>query len=146
LPVKRINKPQSLGSFFHTDSHLRALLKHVRGHGELLSQVRGQLPEALGPHCQAAHIKDGQLVLFTDSPAWVMRLRFSAAQILAGLRKTHPNLRGLRVRVQLPQHRPQRTKTRAKLSESSRRHLQDTAAALEQGPLQAALKRLSRSG
>jgi hypothetical protein len=145
-PVKRINKPQSLGSFFRTDSHLRALLEQLQGQNELLQQVQAQLPEALRPHCHAAHIQDGQLVLFTDSPAWVMRLRFSTAQILTALRTTRPNLRGMRVRVQLPQRRSRRPQGRARLSEDARRHLRETADGLDNGPLQAALERLSRSG
>lgn len=145
MSVKRINKPQSLGTFFRNDRHLRALLEQLHGQSDLLLQVQAQLPEPLRPHCHATHVQDGQLVLFTDSPAWVMRLRFCTAQILAGLRTSQPNLRGVRVRVQLPQRQPRPPQKRARLSENARRHLQEAAAGLEQGPLQAALERLSRN-
>jgi len=144
--VKSIKKPRPLGSFLRDNHQLRSLVEQLHSHADLLEQVRNLLPEALRPHCHAAHIQDQQLVVYTDSPAWVMRLRFSSTQLLSGLRATRPNVRGVRVRVQLPQGRPHRPAPRAQLTEAARQHLQQAARAMDEGPLRAALERLSRSG
>jgi hypothetical protein len=142
--VKRIKRPRSLGSFFGRSSHLRQLVSQVQANTELLQAVRRGLPSPLDRHCHAAHIQDGQLVLFTDSPAWVMRLRFSTPKILEELRKTLPNLRGVRVRVQLPQPPRQRPRRRPVLTQATRDMLRETAATMDNPGLKAALERLSR--
>jgi hypothetical protein len=143
--VKPVNKPQSLGKILGNSGHLRGLIQQAQHNTEVLLEVRALMPDALRSHCHAAHIQDQQLVLFTDSPAWVMRLRFCSTQILTGLRATRPNLRGVRVRVQLPQRQTRQAKRRSKLSEDARRHLQEAAAGLENPALAAALVRLSRT-
>ena len=145
MSVKPVNKPQSLGKIIGTSSHLRDLILQAQQNINLLSQVGALMPDTLRSHCHAAHIQDQQLVLFTDSPAWVMRLRFCSTQILTGLRTARPNLRGVRVRVQLPQRQPRQPKRRSKLSEDTRRHLREAAAGLENTALAAALERLSRT-
>lgn len=144
MSVKPVNKPQSLGKILGNSSHLRDLMKQAQQNTCLLQEVQALMPEALRSHCHAAHIHEHQVVLFTDSPAWVMRLRFCSAQILTGLRTTRPNLRGARVRVQLPQREPRQAKRQMTLSENTRSHLRETAAGLENTDLAAALERLSR--
>jgi hypothetical protein len=142
--VKRTNQPRSLDSFLGNDSHLRRLAKQAMANTELLQTVQGCLPSPLHQHCHAAHIQDGQLVLFTDSPAWVMRFRFSTPQILEELRKTRPNLRGVRVRVQLTQQSRPRARRRPLLSQGTRDILRETAADVDNPGLKAALERLSQ--
>jgi hypothetical protein len=143
--VKSVKKPRPLQQLFRESRHLRGLLEQVDDHSRLLAQVHQALPAPLRAHCHAAHIEAAQLVLFTDSPAWVMRLRFSSTAILTAMRSTRPNLKGIRVRVQLPGRALKRPARRAELSEQARQHLRDTAAALEPGPLRDALERLGRS-
>ena len=145
MSVKPVNKPQSLGKILGNSGHLRGLIQQAQQNTALLLEVHTLMPEALRAHCHAAHIHDQQLVLFTDSPAWVMRLRFCSSQLLTGLRTSSPNLRGVRVRVQLPSRQPRQPKPRCKLSEDARRHLRETAAGLENPALAAALERLSRT-
>lgn len=141
--MKRTKQPRSLNSFLGKDSHLRQLVKQAQANTALLQAVQGCLPSPLDQHCLAAHIHEGQLVLFTDSPAWVMRFRFSTPQILAELHKTRPNLRGVRVRVQLVQQSRPRTRRRPMLSQEARAMLRETAAGVDNPGLKAALKRLS---
>lgn len=144
LSVKRLKQPRSLDAFLGKDSHLRKLVDQVNANAALLQSVQQWLPSPLEQHCQAAHILDGQLVLYTDSPAWVMRLRFSAPKILEGLRPTSPNLRGVRVRVQLPQPPRQRPQQKPVLSTTARDILREAASGLDNPDLQAALMRLSQ--
>jgi hypothetical protein len=144
LFVKRVKKPRPLTQLFSESSHLRGLLDRVDENARLLGEVQAELPPGLRPHCHAAHIESQQLVLFTDSPAWVMRLRFCSAQLLASLRTARPNLKGVRVRVQLPQRAPRPAQPRASLSPQARQQLLETAATLEEGPLRTALERLGR--
>lgn len=143
--MKSVKKPRPLQQLLRDSRHLRDLLAQVDDHTRLLAQVHQALPPPLRAHCHAAHIEAAQLVLFTDSPAWVMRLRFSSSAILTAVRGTRPNLKGIRVRVQLPPRALKRPTRRAQLSEQVRQHLRDTAADLEQGPLRDALERLGRS-
>lgn len=142
--MKRIKTPRSPGSFLGRDSHLKQLVEQARANSELLLTVQQWLPAPLHLHCHAAHVHDGQLVLYTDSPAWVMRLRFSAPQILEGLRKTLPNLRGVRVRVQLAQPSRQRRRQRPAIPRSAATTLREAAAGIEDPALRAALERLGR--
>lgn len=142
--VKHIKTPRTLGSFLGKDRHLRHLVEQAKANSTLLETVQQWLPAPLHLHCHAAHVHDGQLVLYTDSPAWVMRLRFSAPQILEGLRKTLPNLRGIRVRVQLAEQTRQRKRRRPQLPDSARELLRETAENLDNPELSAALQRLSR--
>jgi hypothetical protein len=135
----------SPGSFLSKDNHLRQLVEQARRNTELLQAVHQWLPAPLHLHCPAAHVQEGQLVLYTDSPAWVMRLRFSSPQLLEGLRKTVPNLRGVRVRVQLAQPVRQRQRRRPTLPQSARDLLRETASSVDNPKLRAALERLSQS-
>lgn len=144
--MKPVNKPRSLGKILGSTEQLRGLIDQARQNTELLLRVRASMPEALRAHCHAAHIQDQQLVLFTDSPAWVMRLRFSSPQILSGMRATLPNLRGIRVRVQLAERKLQARKRHVVLSNEARRHLKEAAAGIDNSELAAALERLSRAG
>jgi hypothetical protein len=142
--VKRTRQPRPLNSFLGRDSHLRQLVKQAQADTDLLRTVRDCLPVPLDQHCHAAHIQDDQLVLFTDSPAWVMRFRFCTPQILAALHKTRPNLRGVRVRVQLAQRSRPRVRHRPQLSQGARDMLRETAAGVDNPGLKAALERLSK--
>lgn len=143
--MKSVKKPRSVGSIFNATEHLRELLASAQKNTDLLLQVQGLLPQAIRAHCHAAHLRDGQLVLFTDSPAWVMRLRFCSSQLVQGLGATGSNVRGIRVRVQLPERVLRRRKSAARLSEGTRQQLRETAEHLDNPALAEALKRLSRA-
>lgn len=140
--VKPVNKPRSLGTILSTNSHLQSLLSQARQNTDLLLQVRGALPAGVRDHCLAAHLTNAQLVLFTDSPAWVMRLRFSSQALTDALRKTGVTVQGVRVRVQLSEQRSRRRQQPARLSEPARRQLLDAADTLENPALAEALRRL----
>lgn len=143
--MKTVKKPQPITQLVANNRQLRELARQLQANADLLALVHDHLPDNLRAHCHAAHLQDQQLVLFTDSPAWVMRLRFCSAQVLGAVRATRSNVRGMRVRVQLPERAARRPKRRASLSEQARRHLAETAATIENAALKAALERLSRS-
>lgn len=144
MSVKPINKPKSLGKILNNNNHLRSLISQAKQNTDLLLLVQTALPDVVRSHCHAAHISEQQLVLFTDSPAWVMRLRFCTTQLLDCLHKSHPNVRGVRVRVQLPERAVTKTKRKRTLSEDTRHHLEEMADSLDNPALADALKRLSR--
>lgn len=51
------------------------------------TQVKAHLPEALRAHCHVCNIKNGQLILATDSAHWLTRLKFEKSELLSQLRQ-----------------------------------------------------------
>ena len=57
---------------------------------ELLERLRNLVPEELRSHIFQAHLRPGELVVFTESAAWAGRLRVTLAELRHGeLSKTH---------------------------------------------------------
>jgi hypothetical protein len=67
-----------------------ALPQGAAGLDELLVRLRAVLPEELRSHIFQAHLRAGELVVFTESAAWAGRLRVAIAELRHGeLPKTH---------------------------------------------------------
>jgi hypothetical protein len=129
-----------------TPGHLAQLKRSLERQQMLLAQVRKSLPPPLDKQLLGATLNDGRLSLWVDSPAWASRLRYMAPQLLRQLRQ-----QGLAIDHLRPLIVPQKSPTRkrggrrpASLSRDNAKLLLQTAEALEAGPLQEALRRLSR--
>jgi predicted nucleic acid-binding Zn ribbon protein len=61
--------------------------------------VRKTMSEELGKQVQSVTLKDGQLVVFTESAAWAARLRYALSEAAETLQKEHQAIREIVVRV-----------------------------------------------
>jgi hypothetical protein len=64
---------------------LRYLIEHGQRLERMTRLLRDQLPPTLGAHCRVSGIAQQILILHTDSPAWVTKLRYYRPQLLAYL-------------------------------------------------------------
>lgn len=125
---------------------LAQLKEQLKAQQTLTEEVRKQLPEPLNRQLQGAVLKARRLTLLVNSPVWASRLRYQAPQLQRQLRQN-----GLAVDQVVPRIVPERGKppsrrrARARpLSAQNAELLRQTAEALEPGPLQEAMLRLSR--
>jgi hypothetical protein len=133
--------------FLAGNDKIDAYLSVIERSEQLLSEARRALPPPLSAHCLHAVLAAGVLTLTTDSPVWSSRLRFFAPELARSLAPRYGAIASCRVRIQppavtlcaapAPKHR---------LSATTKQHLLDTAAGIEDADLAAALRRLARVG
>ncbi len=111
---------------------------------ELTRTLHRFLEPSLQAHCQVANIRDGTLVLLTDSPAWASKLRYLTPALMGRLAAELPGMRQAKVIVRPPDYTvPARHSRHADLSAESAELLRHAAQAIDYGPLREALLRLS---
>jgi len=147
-----IRQFQSVTDLLQSDATLTKYRSRLQDLEALLQRVRQLLPPTLAAHCLAVLPKEDRLVLFADSPAWSNRLRFFGSELAAalggqGLFRHPPRIE---VRVHLPlavpglrRDHPPASPIR-RLSSGTALLLNQTAEALDDPELAAALRRLSR--
>ena len=143
------NKPntdqRSIGEWAATGEPAR-LLKTSRGYQALQQRLRQRLPPELGDHFQVARIRNRQLVLLADDPAWHTRLRMQAERLRRGANELLAEpVDAVVIRTRPPGRRPgqQGKRKRRELSEHARRCLKGTANAVSDPELSATLRRLA---
>lgn len=134
-----------IGDLLQQTSGLKSLLQQSRDQSRLLDRIQQLLPPPLQPHCRAAVLKQGQLLLYTDASAWASRLRYLSRELITQLKKHGLSVSKVTVRVMLG-NRPLPVASRPgrKLTADNARLLQQTAASIDDAELSAALARLSR--
>jgi hypothetical protein len=70
-----------------------------------LQWVQRELPQELAAHVTGATEQSGELVIFAESAAWGVRLRYAAPQLLDAVGGQAPNIAGVKVRVAPPKPR-----------------------------------------
>ena len=122
------------------------LLRMLHQQQTLLEQVRQLLPSPVADHCLHARIEGTQLILHTDSSAWMTRLRFHGPHLIKALLTRAPHLKTLKTRVLItpPQFRP-RCASRG-ISRHSAESIQNIAKSVSDDKLRAALLRLGKIG
>lgn len=134
--------PKSVRHLLKDKPTLKLLEREIRAQNALLNQIRRLLPADLAPHCRAAQIREGLLVLHVDSPVWATRLRYLAPELLSLLRPDHTALSAVTVKVLVerescrPRHRP------AQHSAVAASIIHDSAEDTKHPQLRAALERL----
>jgi len=78
---------------------VKVLLEQVYQNQQLLDRVQEILPPVDREHAHYASLESGTLYLVTDSPAWAMRLRFMAPEVMARLAGRIGKVQALKVRV-----------------------------------------------
>ncbi|MDD3449564.1 MAG: DUF721 domain-containing protein [Gammaproteobacteria bacterium] len=125
---------------------LTPLLERVR----LLQRVENLLRKILGAdmagHCRAGGIAGGRLVLLADSPVWATRIRYAVPALLEQLGDAGDvPVREIQVRVgRLGIARGKAPRRARPLGEETARNLRETAEAVGDEALRAALLRLAR--
>ena len=61
--------------------------------------LEARLPPELPPRITGITERDGNLVVFADSPAWSARLRYALQELTAKIRETQPDIKEVTVRV-----------------------------------------------
>lgn len=124
--------------------HARLALQ-IRQHAELEKKILSLLPVDLAPHCRVAGLTDGQLRLTTTNPAWAARLRFQSARLVQQLKSQGAvTVRTVLVRI-VPASTTRRVpQSSLRLSPDNARLLEQTASAIQDPGLSAALNRLAR--
>lgn len=137
-------KPKSVGDFLRKRK-LIGLYREVEAQKKLLDSIRPLLPNSLGPHCTAAHLREGQMVLFTDSPAWASRLRYSIPEIQEKMVRAGIAVSSVRIRVNPSSLVPPREPRKAnRLSAANAELLLKVATTIDDPALGAVLRRLGR--
>jgi hypothetical protein len=106
--------------------------------------LSGLLPEPLARHVRACAVRNGTLVLQTDSPVWSTRLRMTQRQLLAAMRtEAAPDISRLQILVSPPVFQVERSKPARRLSAAAANLLAHCARSETDPALRAALTRLS---
>jgi hypothetical protein len=76
---------------------LAGLQREALRQRDWLQWVKRELPEELAVHVTGATEQAGELVIFAESAAWGVRLRYATAQLLTAVKPA--NIAGVRIRV-----------------------------------------------
>lgn len=143
--------PISIGSYLHSrqSRQLTGLLQHAEWLTQMTRQIRKHLPPELASRCEVIEYKTNYLILLTDSPVWAARLRYASAQLQQRLAAAEAlQVHRIKVRVS-PTGRsepPQKRQAAPRLSAENARLLRQTAQAVGDRKLAAALCRLAGRG
>lgn len=126
----------------------RDLGKKTRELARLTQILRACLPQNCQQHVSVAGIRDQQLILITDSPVWVSRLRMYTQHMLDMLAQ-HSQTRISQIRIkQSPPRMPmkkEKPKKFRRLSDNTSTMIAQTADTIADPELQQALYKLSRN-
>jgi hypothetical protein len=140
-----MDKPSPLSKLLHRANFpAEGLLQR----GQFLHRLNSLLGSLLDTdsrlHCQVGNIREGVLILYADSTAWALRLRYQGPALLKQLqqRKGLATLRQIEVKV-IPRQEKEIKHQPAKLSEEASSCLRTCADSIDDASLREALQRLA---
>ena len=147
----RPHHPYSVGSYLHSarSRELAGLLQHIEWLASLNAKIRHHLPPELASQCEVIEYNDKELILLANSPVWVARLRYAAADLKGRLAAAYGlRVPSVKVRVSPLSCSEPRRQRRAgpRLSAGNARLIRQTARAVKDKKLAAALCRLADHG
>jgi len=125
---------------------LAGLLQHIEWLASLNAEIRHHLPPELASQCEVIEYNDNGLILLVNSPVWVARLRYAAADLQRRLAAAYGlHVPSVKVRVSPLSCSEPRQQRRAgpRLSAGNARIIRQTAQAVGDKKLAAALCRLA---
>lgn len=137
---------QRLRRLISAKGPLAQLNRQLAEQKRLTAEIRKELPAPLDAQLQGAVMSGRTLSLLVHSPVWASRLRYLAPRLLRQLKQRGLDIEQIHPRIvpeQLPRRHPGAPRA-PRLSPHSAEALRQTAETLEPGPLQEALRRLSR--
>jgi hypothetical protein len=78
---------------------LAGLQREALRQRDWLRWVQRELPEELSVHVTGVTEQSGELVIFAESAAWGVRLRYAAPALLTAVNRQSANIIGVKVRV-----------------------------------------------
>ncbi len=75
------------------------MVQRAQSMAALADRLAAALPDELKPGIRAANIRECELVVIADSPAWAARLRFEAEKLLTAARDAGDTVTTISVRV-----------------------------------------------
>ena len=78
---------------------LAGLQREALRQRDWLQWATRELPEDLAVHVTGVMEQSGELVIFAESAAWGVRLRYAAPQLLTAMAASPTNIVGVKVRV-----------------------------------------------
>lgn len=135
---------RKIGEFLAVSGELKTLSREARRLAEVEQRLFEALPRALAEATRAKSLRAGTLVLSADNAAVAAKLRQLAPRLLLHVRKTEPEVSGIRIEVQpAPQQgrragRPEKSHPGA----GTITNFQSLAAGLRDSPLKHALTRM----
>ena len=97
----RYGNIKSVSSLLTNRSSLGRIVERLPAQLSWAEWLRTQVPVALGDHIVSAVPKTAELVVFADSAAWAMRLRYALAAMQAQILARDATLLHTSVRVQM---------------------------------------------
>ncbi len=94
----RKSHPSSLDSLI-AETRFSRLQGRASELSKVNQMVQAWLEQQGIQHTRVANFRDGMLMLETGSPAWLMRLNYTRAQLMSHLRQTYPTLISVEIKV-----------------------------------------------
>jgi len=83
-----MNSPQKIHKYLSgSRDELEKLITHAVAISHLNAKLHSILDNSLKNHCVIANFSNGNLILLTDSPAWISRLRYQIPSLLKQLQQ-----------------------------------------------------------
>lgn len=121
-----------------------ALLQKARYLQAVESKIHPLIPSPLNQHCRVANVRDGILILQTDSAVWATKARFATAELLPKILSLDLGIEQIRIGTRPSESVMQTATRRASLSSTTAELVNDLADSITNPPLAAALRRLAR--
>ncbi len=140
-----MDKPNQITKLLHSASFPAEGLLQRGQYLHRLDRLLGKLLDAESRlHCRVGNVRDGVLILYTDSTAWATRLRYQTPALLQQLKQRRglEGLQQIELRV-LPKEKKEVSYQQAKLSQEASSCLTSCAESVEDEGLSGALRRLA---
>lgn len=142
-----MSSPTRLDAIVTQDSILRQLFHQAAENRKLDFRIKHLLDEPVSSHIQVAVVRDANLVLVADSPAWAAKLRYEVPQLRRRLSENtaFPKIETIRIKVAKSNAPPQPGMRRAQrsLSRATAEGVKRQAESLEDPVLREAVLRLA---
>lgn len=140
--------PKPVADLFSTTTALGQswVLKRALQLATLEARLLPTLPAQLRDHCRIANIRDGVLVLQTDSPTWATKAKFAVADLVSQAKAQGLPVQRVRVTVRTGDSPPKHAPRRAAMPKSAAAMLDDLANTVTNPGLAASLRRLAKNG
>jgi len=91
-----------LSAFLARESQLARITEKAARLSSLQEALVRDMPAELARHCSVANVREASVVLHASTNAAAARLRMLAPRILATFTKSWPDIRSVRIEVQIP--------------------------------------------
>ncbi len=142
-----MNSPKKIHKYFSgSRDELERLITHAMSISHLNTRLHSILDTTLKNHCDIANYIDGNLILLTDSPAWISRLRYQLPTLLKQLQQLteFKGLIQIKLRIKPKYVKPRPTKHhREPISKIAASCLTTLAEHVQDSELKTALRQLA---